>query len=393
MKKNKITDGTGQRTHTAFQHTLKPALSALTLVFAALGSSAAVQAQSLEQAVATTLTQNPTIREAYNEFKSREEDIDASQGGYLPALDVDAGIGYSDYNSDATKGTFHPREVGISLRQLIWDGAITYNDIKRTKSEAEAQRYQLLADAQDTALSVAEVYIDVLRAEAILDLSQKNLVTHERIYADIKKRTDSGLSSTADLSQADGRLAQAHSNLLSAQSNLQDAMIQFERVVGDTPRDLVLPEVDALFIPASLIDAITTAKENNPVIKVANNDVDAARYQYEQTKGDFYPTFTVEASQQWVKNWMVRRVTPMNSRPWCACAITCSTVAPTPQRRAALPFRSTKPKTFARMHICCWMKVPVWHGQPKSWRNVKLSSCSNMSMLQPKHCKPMRSNT
>ncbi|MBV7299400.1 TolC family outer membrane protein [Enterovibrio paralichthyis] len=299
MKKNKITDGTGQRTHTAFQHTLKPALSALTLVFAALGSSAAVQAQSLEQAVATTLTQNPTIREAYNEFKSREEDIDASQGGYLPALDVDAGIGYSDYNSDATKGTFHPREVGISLRQLIWDGAITYNDIKRTKSEAEAQRYQLLADAQDTALSVAEVYIDVLRAEAILDLSQKNLVTHERIYADIKKRTDSGLSSTADLSQADGRLAQANSNLLSAQSNLQDAMIQFERVVGDTPRDLVLPEVDALFIPASLIDAITTAKENNPVIKVANNDVDAARYQYEQTKGDFYPTFTVEASQQW----------------------------------------------------------------------------------------------
>ncbi|STO57306.1 Outer membrane efflux protein BepC precursor [Grimontia hollisae] len=277
----------------------KPTLSAITFALSSLGMAYQVHAQSLEQAVATTLSQNPAIREAYSEFKSREADIDASKGGYLPSLDLNAGIGYANYDSDNNNGTYHPRDVRLSLRQLIWDGAVTYNDIKRTKSEAEAQRYQLLADAQDTALSVTEAYIEVLRAQAIMDLSQRNLKTHERIYADIKKRADSGISSTADLSQADGRLAQSHTNLLSAISNYEDAMIEFERIVGEPPVDLVKPEVDALYIPPTLVEALNIAKENNPVINVAINDVDAANHQYDQAKGDFYPTFTIEASQQW----------------------------------------------------------------------------------------------
>ncbi|MEI8611541.1 TolC family outer membrane protein [Enterovibrio norvegicus] len=256
-------------------------------------------AQSLEQAVAETLSQNPVIREAYNQFKSQEEQIDASQGGYLPSVDLEAGIGYSDYDNDNNQGHYKPRDVRISLRQLIWDGAITYNDIKRTKSEAEAQRFQLLSEAQDTALSVTEVYLNVLKSEAILDLSLKNLETHERIHNDIKRRTDSGISSTADLSQVEGRLAQAHTNLLAARSNLDDETTEFERVVGRSPAALVKPEVDALFIPQSLVDALAAAKENNPVVHVASNDVEAARYQYEQAKGDFYPTFTIEASQEW----------------------------------------------------------------------------------------------
>lgn len=279
--------------------TWKPALSVIAFALTSLGMTHQAHAQSLEQAVATTLAQNPSIREAYQEFKSREADIGASEGGYLPSLDLDAGIGYSNYDSDNNNGSYHPRDVRLSLRQLIWDGAITYNDIKRTKSEAEAQRYQLLADAQDTALSVTEAYIEILRAQAIMDLSQRNLETHERIHADIKKRADSGISSTADLSQVDGRLAQAQANLLSAMSNYDDAVIEFERIVGTSPVNVVKPEVDELYLPSSLVEALNIAKENNPVIKVAMNDVEAAHHQYAQAKGDFYPTFTIEASQEW----------------------------------------------------------------------------------------------
>ncbi|CZF82518.1 TolC family outer membrane protein [Grimontia marina] len=277
----------------------KPTLGVIVFALVSVGISPLVQAQSLEQAVAMTLSQNPTIREAYNELKSREADIDASRGGYLPSVDLDAGIGYAQYDSDNNDGTYRPRDVRISLRQLIWDGSITYNDIKRTQAEAEAQRFQLLADAQDTALAVTDAYIEVLRTQAIRDLSQKNLDTHERIVGDIQKRTDSGISSTADLSQAEGRLAQAQTNLLSAMSNVDDAVIEFERIVGASPLDLVAPEVDAKYIPPTLSEALTTAKENNPVMKVAANDVEAAHRQYKQAKGDFLPTFSIEASQEW----------------------------------------------------------------------------------------------
>lgn len=257
-------------------------------------------AQPLEQAVAHTLATNPEIKSAYNEYMSRHEQIDASTGKYLPSLDLEAGVGYEDYdNEHGTKGDFNPREVKLSFRQLIWDGSITYNDIQRNKAETEAQRFQLLSDAQDTALLAAETYLDVLRAQEVVKLSEANLDVHQRIFQDIKKRTVSGIGSTADLAQVEGRLARSNTNLLSAHSNLNDKIAAFIRVTGDYPKDLIKPEVDINYITSSLEDAMKLARKNNPVVQVASNDVEAARVQYDQAKGDFYPTFTFEASQQW----------------------------------------------------------------------------------------------
>ncbi|MDX2319409.1 MAG: TolC family outer membrane protein, partial [Moritella sp.] len=159
--------------------------------------------------------------------------------------------------------------------------------------------YQLLSDAQDTALKATEIYLEVLRAQEILVLSKTNHQVHRKMYQDIKKRSDSGIGSTADLAQVEGRLARSNTNLLSAQSNLYDKETTFAKIIGAYPENLVTPKVDANFIATSMQEALKKAQENNPVVHIANNDVDAAHIQYEQTKGNFYPTFSFEASQQW----------------------------------------------------------------------------------------------
>lgn len=259
-----------------------------------------VMAQSLEQAVAETLASNPEIKSAFNEFMSRNSMIDAAKGDYLPSVDLRAGVGYNNYDNEfGTKGEYDPKQAEISIRQLLWDGSITWNNINRNQSETEAQRYQLLSDAQDKALKTAEVYLDVLRAEAVLKLSESNYKVHQHMYVDIKKRADAGIGSTADLAQVEGRLARSKTNLLAAQSNLNDKKTEFARTVGTFPDDLVTPEVDTNFIPTSLDDAMKSAQKNNPVMYVASNDIDAAEYQYKQAKGNFYPTFDIEASQEW----------------------------------------------------------------------------------------------
>lgn len=259
-----------------------------------------VMAQSLEQAVAETLASNPEIKSAFNEFMSRNSMIDAAKGDYLPSVDLRAGVGYNNYDNEfGTKGEYDPKQAEISIRQLLWDGSITWNNINRNQSETEAQRYQLLSDAQDKALKTAEVYLDVLRAEAVLKLSESNYKVHQHMYVDIKKRADAGIGSTADLAQVEGRLARSKTNLLAAQSNLNDKKTEFARTVGTFPDDLVTPEVDTNFIPTSLDDAMKIAQKNNPVMYVASNDIDAAEYQYKQAKGNFYPTFDIEASQEW----------------------------------------------------------------------------------------------
>ncbi|MGY3569940.1 TolC family outer membrane protein [Vibrio paucivorans] len=269
------------------------------LIAASFGASS----QTLEQAVAITLATNPEIKSIFNEYLSKVKESDASSGAYLPSIDLDAGIGYEGISpaeslnqpdTDLTR-----KEATISLTQLIWDGSSTLRDMDRTAAEAESVRLQVLADAQDIALQVTQVYLDAVKATEILALSESNLSVHKKIYKDIKRRAESGIGSTADLSQVEARIAKAHGNLLAAQNNLVDTHTQFHRLVGQQPLGLIYPRADVSKLPLSLTDALVEAYDAHPVIKIANADIDSARFQYEQSKGNNYPTISFEASQSW----------------------------------------------------------------------------------------------
>ncbi|WP_264877649.1 TolC family outer membrane protein [Vibrio agarivorans] len=267
-------------------------------------ATGSVHAQTLEQAVAHTIKTNPTIKAQYNEFISKRYLREASGGQYLPSIDLEAGIGYQDIENPSNTqnwdfGDYTGNEVRVSLTQLLWDGNATLNDMDRTAADAESVRLQLLADAEDIALEVARIYLDATKAFELLTLSEGNLRTHKEIYSDIKKRVDSGIGSTADLSQVEARVAKAHGNLLAAQNNLYDVHTEFTRIVGQAPQGLIYPRADNNFIPRSLQDAIDIAFKDHPVIQVSHADVDSAKFQYKQSKGVNLPTFTIEASQSW----------------------------------------------------------------------------------------------
>ena len=277
-------------------HTLTAVAATLSILF----GSTLCSAQTLEQAVATTLATNPDLKSAFNKFKSREADNASSQGKYLPTIDLDAGIGLEALDpaeSNSKEATSMTRkEATVSLSQLIWDGSNTLNDINRTESEAESDRFQLLATASDTALEVAKTYLDAAQANEVLKLSEANLATHKKIYNDIRRRAESGLGSTADVTQVEARIAKAQANLLAAQNNLMDTYTTFKRLVGQAPLGLTIPSADDKALPLTYDGALDRAFEQHPTIKVSQSDVLAARYQYEQAKSANKPTVSFEAS-------------------------------------------------------------------------------------------------
>ncbi len=268
-----------------------------------LVSSSPALAQTLEQAVAIALATNPEIKSSYNQYVSSVKDSDASGGRYLPTIDLDAGIGYEGIRPASTTGRedtdLTRKEASIILNQLLWDGNGTLNDMDRTAAEAESTRLQLMDDASNLALQITDVYLEAVKATEILALSESNLAVHIDIYRDIKRKVDSGIGSTADLTQVEARIAKAQGNLLAAQNNLFDTHTQFRRLVGQEPLGLIYPRADESKIPLSLTDAIVEAFDKHPVIKIANADVDAARFQYKQSKAPYYPTFSIEARQTW----------------------------------------------------------------------------------------------
>nr|WP_269808489.1 TolC family protein [Enterovibrio nigricans] len=261
----------------------KPAIAlAITSALLPITSSA----QSIEQAVAQALDSHPEIKQAFNRFKVREELVEQASSAFYPTIDFDAGMGREWTDSISTRrdglisgdseAELTRREIGITLQQVLFNGFQTTKDVERTEFEASAEQWILFSTAEDIALEVTRAYLEYMRAEQVVELSQRNLDSHQTIYDAVKTKTDSGLGSTADLSQVTGRLARAHSNLISAQNNLSDTEVTFKKLVNVLPGDVRIPVPDTDFIPLSLNEALERATANHPTLRAAQNDISAA---------------------------------------------------------------------------------------------------------------------
>ena len=277
----------------------------LVLVMAGImGAGQMAAAQTLEESVSQTLLSHPQIKEAFDLYQSRKYQIDEAKAGYYPKLDASAGVGPERIKSaGASERTdMTRRDASITLTQMLFDGFDTNSNVNRTDAEAKAQKLSLQATAENTALRVTEVYLNMLRQQEIFELSKDNLATHEQILSDITKRTTSGVGSSADLSQIQGRVARAYSNMAAAQNNLDDARAEYLRVVNSEPTDLVEPADGSLVLPASLDDALKNATANNPVLLSAMEDINAAQYQHDGAKANYYPKVSLEAGQSWYED-------------------------------------------------------------------------------------------
>ncbi|MEG3755586.1 TolC family outer membrane protein [Psychromonas arctica] len=261
------------------------------------------QSQSLEEAVAHTLDTNPEIHTSFTQFKVKEKQVEQAEADYYPTLEATGGIGYEYTDSPTTRRytdslnnteELTRRELGLSLTQNLFNGFKTSGEVDRTSYATSAEQWRLHSIAEDITLEVTKVYIDLIEAEKLVVLSEKNLQSHIDIYDQIKERTESGFSSKADLSQISGRLAQAESNLIAAKNNYLDSKTMFYSVVDQTPENLVIPFPDNSMLPKTQAEGLEAALKNHPSIWASTNDIQSANAQYKSAKSTFYPELNLE---------------------------------------------------------------------------------------------------
>ncbi|WP_117234612.1 TolC family outer membrane protein [Vibrio maerlii] len=271
-----------------------------TLLLASMLLSAHTQAVSLEESVAYAIDYSPEILAQYSRYQSVVRDGDAASGDYLPQANLYGAIGYqgtrydSDNYIDSGDRNETRSELGLRVSQLLFDGFGTSANIDRLTYEAEAERLTLISRAENVSLDVVRIYLDLLKAQTLLELSERNVREHQEIYQDVFDKKQKGLSSNSDLAQISARVATAQSSLISAQNNLYDLQAQFLRLVGKTPTDLVYPIFDQGLLPSSVDVAKSQAINNHPELKAAMLDLDAARKEVRREKGDYYPEVKLE---------------------------------------------------------------------------------------------------
>lgn len=277
--------------------TLTPLWSAMLL--ATVCSQA--QAMNLSEAIQNTLDNHPEIHAGANSRLASDEDVKFAKGGYLPSVDLLVGYGRQNTDSPSTRAlgdhnteTLNYRNAELRLRQMLFDGFNTPNEVERTQAVVNSRAYRLLGTSESLALRTVEVYLDLLMRREMVALARNNLQAHQRINDQIGMRSRQGVGSTADLDQSEARLALAQNNLYTEEVNLADAEANFFSAVGRLPDQLETPASIKSNMPADLMAARQTVMDNNPFLKSAQADVNAAEKQYEVAKSPFYPRFDLE---------------------------------------------------------------------------------------------------
>lgn len=261
------------------------------------------QAETLHEAVEHALQTNPQVRAVQHNRLARDQEVEQAKAGYFPTLDFSAGIGRNEiFSPREFEETADPREVTLSLRQNIYNGFITANEVNRQIERVKSAAFTLQGTSESVALRVAQVYLDVLRHEAIHNLAKENLVIHERIFDQVRLRSESGLDEKANLDQATGRLALAQSSMIVTEVNIIDTRTNYYAVVDHFPEGLVAPDYLSSLLPETMEEAQKKAVESHPILKSAQADLEARKAQYRVAQGAYSPVIDLEIDKTWEDN-------------------------------------------------------------------------------------------
>ncbi|HAT9076879.1 TPA: TolC family outer membrane protein [Legionella pneumophila] len=280
------------------------------LFVVAMLTSSYTTADTLYEAVQYGMIANPDILLNTAKGLSAKQAIDKAKGGLYPSIDVTGGFGRqrsvnptSAAIDDTPSTTLNIVESAVELRQRLFAGGGIINEVKRNQYLTEAQKWKTQGIAEDLALEITKNYFAVLLYERLYAYSIENLKAHKAVFKMIKERADAGITRTAEVDQANARLALAEANKISALADLQEVKINYAKTVGKWPENLQMPHVPARkSLPNNLARIIEKGLDNHPTVKSSYADIKEAKAQYDVARAAYYPEVNLVLNSSKNKN-------------------------------------------------------------------------------------------
>jgi len=251
---------------------------------------------------------NPRVGEAAANKRATQAELHQNQGTLLPQVRLEGSVGNlrtSQYDLPVAplgNRSWLPSSRGsVVVRQLLFDGFKSINEIWRHAARVDAAAARTHEHSELTALDAAEAYVDVVRYRRLVALAQENVRAHRSILSNVQSRFSGGRAGEGDLEQTKERVDAAEAALTEFRRSLADAEAKFLKAIGVSPHNLRAPG-RLRGLPQSKDRVLAVALTDNPTIKAAQGDVDAARYAFHSTAGLFVPQISFEGRATWGNN-------------------------------------------------------------------------------------------
>jgi adhesin transport system outer membrane protein len=269
-------------------------------------ASPAVMAQSsdgnvsLQEAVEAAIMSNPEIMQAQYNTEAIQFEREQAQSRYLPTIDVEAsaGIRRLENNTRRNLGISNNRLYPVEAQGVVdwtaFDFGRRRGEVLRQAARVDGASLRVVERSDFIALQVTRQYLDVLLQPRVVAASEDNRAFHQALVNDLAQGVEQESISVADLQQAEERLQSAIVREEEAKESFSIAQNSLRRLAGLTIYQGTMPADMSTSLPSSREQAIGMARTDNPLVREAQADVDAAHGLVMSAKGEYYPTIGVD---------------------------------------------------------------------------------------------------
>lgn len=259
------------------------------LISALLLASPAM-ADSLSDALEATYRNNPTIQARRAQQMATDEEVAQALSGFRPNASAAYARGRQRTSLSGAPWTYENSENrNIRVTQPLFRGGGTFSSYNSAKQRARAGENQLSAVEQQVLLDAVTAYMDVAAAIGVLELSRGNENTLAQQLKAAQERFEVGEVTRTDVAQSESRLSIARTQVVAAEGRLISAIAAFERVVGYKPEGLLSMPATLPPLPASLEEALSDARAQNPELIAAVHAAKSSEYDVWTNKSSILP--------------------------------------------------------------------------------------------------------
>jgi outer membrane protein len=250
-------------------------------VLLAPGAVLHAQAQNLtlDQAVAVALERNLQVMQAQNTIESAQGSVLAAYGNYLPTLSASGS--WNRYQNDrpgtapyyiggllipGTSGfsVNNNFQTGLSLNYTIFDGFAREGTMARASSNAVSAEQDASRTRQAIAFQVQSAYLNVLRSEQLVKVSEENLRRERRQLERITESNRVGALSIADVYRQQTTVSADELDLITTENSYNKAKADLLALIGlDVSGQYTISDPSiSLEIPQQEMDS-TSERYNN----------------------------------------------------------------------------------------------------------------------------------
>ena len=256
-------------------------------------------AQTIDEALAAAYRSNPQILAERARLRATDEGVPRALSNWRPVVTLQgqAGQGRDTVRTDTTAGSVtrdgsrDPYLAQLQISQPLYRGGRTEAEISRAENLVQRGRAQLHAIEQQLLFDAATAYLDVLRDQAVLDLTINNEQVLQRQLAATRDRFQVGEVTRTDVSQAESRVARARADRIQADGNLTSTRANYLKVIGSAPGQLVVPQ--PLPNLPETDQAVLEGAGNNPNVISARFNEKAAQDDIDLVYGEKLPTVSL----------------------------------------------------------------------------------------------------